>query len=196
MGYDINKQMSGLICFKHFRPGDVRTSKNNKIYQLVCGAIPIVDSIEKEKIEEMPEIPERSENVIPIVDSIENKKIEEMPERSKSFEKVNENQPSSSSPAQDPHDQHDMVGMVGMVDSEDSNGQTCDQRSLKESCIKMYECKIENLQKRLKKAENSANYLKSANLKLNETLLQQKQENSANMELIKELEVGFICNFF
>lgn len=58
MGSDAHRKMGGLICIKHFRNEDLRTSKDNKIYQLVSGAIPIapiVDSIEKEEISERSE---------------------------------------------------------------------------------------------------------------------------------------------
>lgn len=188
MGLDVNKKIGGLICFKHFRDEDLKKSKDNKIYQLVRGAIPIVDSIDSIQEKEMSERSESSER------GIESQEYEECflnqnPENgSEASEDAQDTEdPSSALPPSPIHDAHNMI--------ESETCEHCEQCSSKELLIKECERKIESLQSRLKIAQNSANYYKAAKSKLNEIVFQLRQESSTNLELMKELKVGCICTF-
>lgn len=64
MGLNVNQKMRGLICPKHFRDKDLLRlpiSKGNNNVQLVHGAIPIGDLIEKEEMEGMSQMSQISE---------------------------------------------------------------------------------------------------------------------------------------
>lgn len=117
---------------------------------------------------------------IPIAQNIGATQPEEM------FGKFEE--PSSTSPASPSHYPSD-VQDVQAVQAYDQCEQ-CYECSLKDLLIKQYECKIESLQKQLKSSQNTARYFKAEKTKLKEEI----SKNSINLELIRELEVGFIRN--